>query len=101
MAKYKRQYKVITEKYFNMCNGVEKFENLCAKDAKIDTFQHENNIEVLDIRECVNVDNDDNMNRTYTDVKIGNKNALIQIDWDVDFKISKLEYYARQTSVAI
>jgi hypothetical protein len=101
MAKYKRQYKVITEKYFNMCNGIEKFENLCAKDAKLNIFPHENNIEVLDIRECVNHNNDDNMNRTYTNVKIGNTYALIQIDWDVDFKISNLEYYERQRSMAI
>ncbi len=95
MAKYKRQYIVITEKYFNICNGVEEVENLYAKGAEIDEIIHNDNIEVLDIRECRNPEFDDNLNRTYTNVKIGNQYGLIQIDWDSEFKISKLEYYAR------
>jgi hypothetical protein len=95
MAKYKRQYIVITEKYFNICNGIEEVENLYAKGAEIDEIIHNDNIEVLDIRECRNPEFDDNLNRTYTNVKIGNQYGLIQIDWDSEFKISKLEYYAR------
>ncbi len=95
MAKYKRQYIVITEKYFNICNGIEEVENLYAKGAEIDEIIHNDNIEVLDIRECRNPEFDDNLNRTYTNVKIDNQYGLIQIDWDSEFKISKLEYYAR------
>ena len=95
MAKYKRQYIVITEKYFSMCNGIDSVESLYERGAEIDTIEHENNIEVLDIRECANPNFDDNLNRTYTNVKIGNKYGLIQIDWNKEFKISKLEYYGR------
>ena len=73
MSKYKKQFIVVTEKWFETNDGFE----------------------VLDIRDAANPDLDDNLNRTYAHIKYNGEEGVMVFDWNDKFEITNRDYYKK------
>lgn len=86
MSKYKKQFIVVTEKYFQEVNeGTVKKPSSFFKAP----------IEVLDIRDTYNPDLDDNLNRTYAHIRSPKGEGVVVFDWNDKFEIRSMSYYGK------
>jgi hypothetical protein len=103
MAKYKKQFIVASEDFFNaqLEKNIKALDSLYHKKCDIDDDWAEliddaQHIEIVSVTEALNPNLDESKNITYNTIKINNHtNVFVILNWNDSFQITKLVCYIK------